>query len=217
MILRRARVKRCMLWGELASPGHYPCTSVDAPYPGLRGQDTSATPSTKTAPWGRMQRKSGLSFWFKCEDKGRVQLRSPRGADHSCAKVLHCNVRQQLVRPGKPKGVKDDAPATSWPGMFPGRAATTWCRLCWHNYSELFKASALCADAFYKSICSSVCPSVRLYVCPSVCSLLRYRLTVFLPPLLEVGCPIFLEIQNPWGKVMERSGLRYEHFCLKIV
>ena len=50
-ILIRARVKRCMLWGnrELPSPGHYPCTSVDAPYPGLRGQDTSATPSTKTA------------------------------------------------------------------------------------------------------------------------------------------------------------------------
>ena len=42
-------------------------------------------------------------------------------------------------------------------------------------------------------------------------------LTVFLPPLPEVGCPIFLGIQNPWGKVMERSGLRYEHFCLKIV
>ena len=42
-------------------------------------------------------------------------------------------------------------------------------------------------------------------------------LTVFLPPLPEVRCPIFLEIRNPWGKVMERSGLRYEHFCLKIV
>ena len=42
-------------------------------------------------------------------------------------------------------------------------------------------------------------------------------LMVFLPPLPEVGCPIFLEIGNPWGKVLERSGLRYEHFCLKIV
>ena len=44
-------------------------------------------------------------------------------------------------------------------------------------------------------------------------------LTVFLPPLSEVGCPIFLEIRNPWGKVIERSGLGYEHFlfenCLK--
>ena len=58
----------------------------------------------------------------------------------------------------------------------------------------------------------SVCVSVRL----CVCSLLRYRLTVFLPPLLEVGCPLLLEIRNPWGKVMERSGLRYEHFCLKL-
>ena len=42
-------------------------------------------------------------------------------------------------------------------------------------------------------------------------------LTVFLPQLPEVGCPIFLAIRNSWGKVMERSGLRYEHFCLKIV
>ena len=85
------------------------------------------------------------------------------------------------------------------------------------NFVTIFKATALWADAFYKSkclsVCVSVCPCVRL----CVCSLLRYRLTVFLPPLPEVGCPIFLEIGNPWGKVMERSGLRYEHFCLKIV
>ena len=71
----------------------------------------------------------------------------------------------------------------------------------------IFKASALWADAFYKSKCPSVCPSV--------CSLLRYRLNVFLPPLPEVGCPIFLEIRNPRGKVMERSGLTFEHFVWK--
>ena len=59
----------------------------------------------------------------------------------------------------------------------------------------------------------SVCLSVR--VC--VCSRLRYRLNLFLPPLPKVGCPLFLEILNPWGKVMERSGLRFEHFCWKIV
>ena len=53
---------------------------------------------------------------------------------------------------------------------------------------------------------------VRPSVCPSVCSLLRYHLNVFLPPLPEVRCPIFLEIRNPWGKVMERSGLRLKHF-----
>ena len=40
---------------------------------------------------------------------------------------------------------------------------------------------------------------------------------VFLPPLTEVGCPIFLEIRNPWGKVMERSGLTFEHFSLEVV
>ena len=62
------------------------------------------------------------------------------------------------------------------------------------------------------SVRPSVCPSVRL----SVCSLLRYRLNVFLFPLPEVGCPIFLEIQNPWGKVMERSGFRFKHFVWKL-
>ena len=46
----------------------------------------------------------------------------------------------------------------------------------------------------------SVCLSVCVSVCPFVCSLLRQRLNVFLPPLPEVGCPIFLEIRNPWGK-----------------
>ena len=54
----------------------------------------------------------------------------------------------------------------------------------------IFKASALWANAFYKSKCLYVCLSVRL----SVCSLLRYLLNVFLPPLPKVGCPIFLEI-----------------------
>ena len=44
----------------------------------------------------------------------------------------------------------------------------------------------------------------------------RSFLTVFLPPLPEVGCPVFLEIQNPWGKVMEGSGLTFEHFCLEV-
>ena len=67
------------------------------------------------------------------------------------------------------------------------------------------------------SISQNVRLSVCVSVCPFVCSLLRYRLNVFLPPLPEVGCPIFLEIQNPWGKVMERSGLTFEHFCLEVV
>ena len=59
--------------------------------------------------------------------------------------------------------------------------------------------------------------NVRVSVCVSVCSLLRYRLNLFLPPLPKVGCPKFLEIQNPWGKVLERSGLRFEHFCFEVV
>ena len=67
------------------------------------------------------------------------------------------------------------------------------------------------------SISQNVRLCVCLFVCLSVCSLLRYRLSVILPPLPEVGCQIFLEIRNPWGKVMKRSGLKFEHSCLEIV
>ena len=38
-----------------------------------------------------------------------------------------------------------------------------------------------------------------------------------MPPLPKVGCPKFLEIRNPWGKVRERRGLRIEHFCWEVV
>ena len=44
-----------------------------------------------------------------------------------------------------------------------------------------------------------------------------YILRPILPPLPEVGCPKILELQNPWGKVLERSGLRIEHFCWDVV
>ena len=67
------------------------------------------------------------------------------------------------------------------------------------------------------SISQNVRLRVRVSVRLSVCSLLRYRLNVFLPQFPEVGCPIFLEIRNPLGKVIERSGLRLEHFCLEVV
>ena len=77
------------------------------------------------------------------------------------------------------------------------------------NLYILFKALALWAHAFYKSIRPYVC----VFVCLCISSLLRYRLTVFLPPLQEVGCPNFLEIWTSLGKVMERSGLRFENFC----
>ena len=72
-----------------------------------------------------------------------------------------------------------------------------------------FKASALWADAFYKSKCPSVC----LSVCPSVHFWGSFK--CFFAP--TVWCPIFFEIQNRWGKIMEKSGLRLEHFCLKVV
>ena len=81
------------------------------------------------------------------------------------------------------------------------------------KYSMIFKASALWVDAFNKLICPSVCPCVRLFVCS--CVHFWYTvLTSFCPHFLKSDVHYFLEIQNPWGKVMERSGLRFEHFCL---
>ena len=47
-----------------------------------------------------------------------------------------------------------------------------------------------------------------------ICSLL---LNVFFPLFLKVQCPNFLDIQNSWGKVMARNGLRLEHFCSKMI
>ena len=72
---------------------------------------------------------------------------------------------------------------------------------------QVFKASALWADAFY----TLKFPYACLCVCLCVCSLFRYRVNVFLPPTSRSQFPKYLEIRNPWGKVMERSGLRFEH------
>ena len=84
--------------------------------------------------------------------------------------------------------------------------------LPWPCFPPYIWTLALWADAFYKSVCPSVCVSACLCICLCVCSILRYRLNVFLPPFPEVGCPNFLEIQNSWGKVMERSGLTFKNF-----
>ena len=72
-----------------------------------------------------------------------------------------------------------------------------------------FKASALWAYAFYKSKCPSVCPSVCVFT-------FEVPFKRLFAPLPKVGCPIFLEIRNPWGKIMERS-LRFKHFSLEVV
>ena len=77
----------------------------------------------------------------------------------------------------------------------------------------IFKASALWANAFYKSKCPYVC----LCVCVCVCSLLRYRLNVFFSPTSRNRMSRMSRIRNPWGKVMERNGLRFEHLCLEVV
>ena len=66
------------------------------------------------------------------------------------------------------------------------------------------------------SISRNVCLCVRLFVCPSMCSLLRYHLNVFLPSISKVGYPKKLKNQNPLEKVVERNGLRFEYSCLKL-
>ena len=48
----------------------------------------------------------------------------------------------------------------------------------------------------------------------TLCSLC---LTVFLPPLPEVQCTSFIDIWNPWRKVMERNGLIFEFFAKNCV
>ena len=53
-------------------------------------------------------------------------------------------------------------------------------------------------------------PGLTIVIC--VCLIMRYRLNVFLPPLPEDGGPKCLEIRNPWGKIMEISGLTFENF-----
>ena len=62
----------------------------------------------------------------------------------------------------------------------------------------------------------SISGFVHMYGCLCVClcvySLLRYRLNIFLPPLPERRCSKYLKIFNPWGKIMERSGLTFENF-----
>ena len=61
---------------------------------------------------------------------------------------------------------------------------------------------------------------VAMSVCLCVCLMslfMRYILRPILAPLSEVGCPKFLEIRNLWGKVLERRGLRIEHFFCYVV
>ena len=80
----------------------------------------------------------------------------------------------------------------------------------------MFKASALWAHAFYKSKCPSVCPCVGPSVCLSV-HVFGFFKPSFCPHFPKSDVQYFLEIRNPWGKVMERSGLRLEDFCLEVV
>ena len=83
-----------------------------------------------------------------------------------------------------------------------------YCTIVIVNYSK----TAPPGNGALLSIRKLVCLFVCLSVCLSIRSLLMYRLNIFLPPLPKVRCPTFLEIRNPWGKVMKRSGLTFKTF-----
>ena len=68
---------------------------------------------------------------------------------------------------------------------------------------------------FRLSVCLSVRVSVRLFTFEVPFNSLFAPTSHWEVP--KVGCPIFLEIRNPWGKVMGRSGLTFEHFWLEVV
>ena len=59
----------------------------------------------------------------------------------------------------------------------------------------------------------SISLNARVSVCLSVRHTFIHSLNVLVPPLSEVQYPKQLDFRNPWGKVMERSGLKFENFC----
>ena len=60
------------------------------------------------------------------------------------------------------------------------------------------------------SVCLSMCPCVRLFT-------FEVPFKRNFAPTSQCRMSKFLEIWNPLGKVMERSGLRFEHFSLEVV
>ena len=97
---------------------------------------------------------------------------------------------------------------------------------CWPRWHILGETWRITSDYFCFSKTHPFGPSlsisqfVRLCVCVSVCVSVHFL-------SVPDKCPFApnsqnpmskcLEIQNPWGKLMEISGLRFEHFCLTVV
>ena len=65
------------------------------------------------------------------------------------------------------------------------------------------------------SISRNVHMCVCLFVCLSVCSLFEVPFKCLFAPTCRSRMSNFF--WNPWGKVMERIGLRFEHFSLEVV
>ena len=78
---------------------------------------------------------------------------------------------------------------------------------------KIFKASSLWADAFYRLKCLSVC----LCVCVSVCSLFEVPFQRLFAPTSRSQMSKNFRDSKSLGKSCARSGLRFEHFCSKMV
>ena len=111
-----------------------------------------------------------------------------------------------------------------WPNLlasFAGRLASSASRLAssaWrikpvhHRTGSpyILVKSALWAKAFYNLKCTCVYPFVCLFVRLFTFEVPFKRL--FVPTSWSRTSKVFLRIRNPWGKIIERSGLRFENF-----
>ena len=80
----------------------------------------------------------------------------------------------------------------------------------WIPWEKVMKRSGVKFQNFSHKGCKIA--EAKIFLRIFFCSL---RLIVFLPPLLEVQYPNFLDLKNPWGKGLERNGLIFETFAHK--
>ena len=88
----------------------------------------------------------------------------------------------------------------------------------WKNLKKIYKKNGVNKKKVVKkNTVLLVLPNEETSLWPELSSPPHFRIRLYIyfevpfyclfPPDPKVGCPKILEIQNPWGKVMERSGL----------
>ena len=81
----------------------------------------------------------------------------------------------------------------------------------WNPWRKIIKRSCLrCKNLAHKG-CKSAAAKKKFFRFFHLFTL--FKLNVFLPPFPEVQCQNFFDFMNPWGKVMQRRGLRFETFA----